>query len=211
MDTTFFGIPLAINKKMLHLHAGININSSIPGKTKFKKMRRPLRNYFRPALSILVILLLFVGSGCKSKKKAMEAANAEKERARIEQQAALDRQKQEELKQREAAEKARLDAEAAAAAAEPAKRLDVYFNAIANSNNVNSANSSINEALSLFASPQTPVLIVISESEGQKDYDKPTRIIDYLNYLKDQKKNINKISDLKFDASGKITEIELTK
>jgi len=174
-------------------------------------MRRPLRNYFRPALSILVILLLFVGSGCKSKKKAMEAANAEKERARIEQQAALDRQKQEELKQREAAEKARLDAEAAAAAAEPAKRLDVYFNAIANSNNVNSANSSINEALSLFASPQTPVLIVISESEGQKDYDKPTRIIDYLNYLKDQKKNINKISDLKFDASGKITEIELTK
>ena len=175
-------------------------------------MRRPLRNYFRSALSILVILLLLVGSGCKSKKKAMEAANAEKERARIEQQAALDKQKQEELKQREAAEKARLDAEAAAAAAaEPAKRLDVYFNAIANSNNVNSANSSINEALSLFASPQTPVLIVISESEGQKDYDKPTRIIDYLNYLKDQKKNINKISDLKFDASGKITEIELTK
>lgn len=173
-------------------------------------MRRPIRNYFRSALSILVILLLLVGSGCKSKKKAMEAANAEKEKARLEQQAALDRQKQEELKQREAAEKARLEAEAAAAA-EPTKRLDVYFSAIANANNVNSANSSINEALSLFASPQTPVLIVISESEGQKDYDKPTRIIDYLNYLKDQKKNINKISDVKFDESGKIIEIELTK
>ena len=69
----------------------------------------------------------------------------------------------------------------------------------------------INEALSLFASPDTPVLIVISESGGQKDYDRPTTIKNYLNYLKDQKKNINKISDVKYDGSGKITELELKK
>ncbi|HLZ16132.1 MAG TPA: hypothetical protein VKQ08_03795, partial [Cyclobacteriaceae bacterium] len=72
-------------------------------------------------------------------------------------------------------------------------------------------NSSINEALTLFASPQAPVLIVISEEDGKKDYDRPTTITAYLNYLKDQKKNINDIAGLKTDASGKITELELKK
>jgi hypothetical protein len=33
----------------------------------------------------------------------------------------------------------------------------------------------------MFASPETPVLIVISESHGQKDYDRPTTIKDYFN------------------------------
>jgi len=55
------------------------------------------------------------------------------------------------------------------------------------------------------------VLIVISEENGQKDYDRPTTIRDYLNYLKDQKKNFNKISNIQFDGSGRITELELTK
>jgi hypothetical protein len=76
---------------------------------------------------------------------------------------------------------------------------------------LNSANNTINEALALFASPQTPVLIIISESNGQKDYDRPTTIISYLNYLKDQKKNANKIEKLQFDNAGKITEVELRK
>ena len=81
----------------------------------------------------------------------------------------------------------------------------------ASTSSVAAANGSINEALTLFASKDTPVLIVISEANGQKDYDRPTTIGEYLNYLKDQKKNINKISHLEFDASGKITEVELVK
>ena len=52
---------------------------------------------------------------------------------------------------------------------------------------------------------------MISESNGQKDYDRPTTIRDYLNYLKDQKKNMNQISNLQFDSAGKITEMELKK
>ncbi|MEJ0031521.1 MAG: hypothetical protein WDO15_14620 [Bacteroidota bacterium] len=44
-----------------------------------------------------------------------------------------------------------------------------------------------------------------------KDYDKPTTIPGLSNYLKDQKKNLNSISDLKFDGAGKITEVELTR
>ncbi|HZB14477.1 MAG TPA: nucleoid-structuring protein H-NS, partial [Chryseolinea sp.] len=69
----------------------------------------------------------------------------------------------------------------------------------------------INEALAMFASPETPVLIIIHESGGQKDYDRPTTIKNYLNYLKDQKKPADKIGNLQFDNSGKITEVELVK
>ena len=93
----------------------------------------------------------------------------------------------------------------------PKVKLSEYFDAIANSDNVASANSSINEALAMFASAETPVLIVISEEAGKKDYDRPTTIKAYLNYLKDQKKNINDIENLKVDGSGKITEVELKK
>jgi hypothetical protein len=160
-------------------------------------------------LLVLLMATLLTASGCKSKKKAMEA-QAAAEKARMEQEAALQRQRDEEQKRKqEAEEQARKDAEAKKQA--PSQKLDLFFNAIANSGNVNGANNSINEALALFTSPDTPVLIVISEENGQKDYDRPTTIRNYLNYLKDLKKNPNKISNLQFDSSGKITELELTK
>ena len=168
-----------------------------------------IRNSSRGGL-ILVLVLLLLSAGCKSKKKAAEAAAA---KAKLEQEAALKKQQDEEAarKQREADEQARRDAEAKSKASEPYAKLGQYFSAISTSSNLGSANASINEALTLFASPQTPVLIVISGSGDQKDYDRPTTIIDYLNYLKDQKKNINKIEKLQFDSSGKITEVELRK
>lgn len=165
---------------------------------------------------ILMVCLLLLGAGCKSKKKAMEAANAEK--ARLEQEAADKKKREDEARRKAEDERAKAAAEeeakrkaAAAAASTPAVKLEQFFNSIAGSGNVASANSSINEALTLFASPQTPVLIVIADEGGSKDYDKPTTIQAYLNYLKDQKKNLNTISDLKFDANGKISEVELTR
>lgn len=163
---------------------------------------------------VVLVLILTIGSvGCKSKKKAMEASNAEK--ARMEQEAALKKQReQEEASRKEFEERERREAEARNSeikVSAPATRLNEYFQAIANSSNATSANSSINEALSMFSSPDAPVLIVISEYNGQKDYDRPTTIGKYLNYLKDQKKNINAITDFKTDASGKITELELRK
>jgi hypothetical protein len=164
----------------------------------------------------LFVCLLLIGSGCKSKKKAMEA-KAAAEKARIEQEAADKKKREDEeaRKKREEEERTRAEADAEAkrkaANSTPSARLDQYFNAIASSASPSSANGSISEALSLFATPQTPVLIVISEEGGMKDYDKPTTIQDYLNYLKDQKKNLNSITDLKFDAAGKITEVELTR
>lgn len=87
--------------------------------------------------------------------------------------------------------------------------LENYFNAIANSSNVQSANSSIQEAMAMFTNQNTPVLIVIHEENGVKDYDEPTTINSYLNYLKDTKKNLNFISDIRLDGSGKVTELEL--
>ncbi|HZX74332.1 MAG TPA: nucleoid-structuring protein H-NS [Cyclobacteriaceae bacterium] len=165
-------------------------------------------------LVMLALLVTLFASGCKSRKKAMEASNAAAEKARIEQEAARKAEDQKMKEAAEAAERAQREAESRQSEVDtsaPKIKLSNYFNSIAGAGNTASANSSINEALSLFASPETPVLIVISESGGMKDYDKPTNIKNYLNYLKDQKKNINSISNLTTDGSGKITEVELKK
>lgn len=170
-----------------------------------------IRNSSKVVMWLLVLMICF--TGCKSKKKAAEAARAAEERARIEQEAKL--RSEEEQRKKEAEEQARRDEEARrqqeAMANAPKAKLGQYFESIARSTNMASANSSINEALGLFASPDTPVLIVISEENGQKDYDRPTTIRQYLNYLKDTRNNSSAISNLQFDSSGKITEVELRK
>lgn len=169
-----------------------------------------IRNSSKVVMWLFVLMICF--TGCKSKKKAAEAARAAEERARLEQEANLRRE--EEQRKKEAEEAARREAEARQKemlANAPKAKLNQYFQSIANSGNVASANSSINEALTLFASPDTPVLIVISEEGGQKDYDRPTTIRQYLNYLKDTRNNSASISNLQFDNSGKITEVELKK
>ena len=142
----------------------------------------------------------------------MEISDPSAEKARTEHEAAM-RKQDEEMKRREAEENSRKEAEARERerTSAPTVKLEQYFNAIANAGSISSANSSISETLTMFASEETPVLIIISQSGGQKDYDRPTTIKAYLNYLKDQKKNINRVSNLQFDASGKITEVELVK
>jgi Na+-translocating ferredoxin:NAD+ oxidoreductase RnfC subunit len=172
----------------------------------------------RKSLGLIVLLVALSSTySCKSKKKAMQASAAEK--ARIEREQAEKNRKAEELAEQQAAtaERARLEAEEKLRrenemkANSPTNKLNQDFGAITAAGNTTSANTSINEALTMFASPDTPVLIVISEEGGVKDYDRPTTIKDYLNYLKDQKKNSNTIADMKTDSSGKITELELRK
>ena len=85
------------------------------------------------------------------------------------------------------------------------------FNSIANAGSISQANRVINETLNLFESPNTPVLIIIKQNAGFNDYDRPTTIENYLNYLKDQKKATEKISDIKYNSNGKINELELIK
>jgi hypothetical protein len=89
--------------------------------------------------------------------------------------------------------------------------LSDYFSSIASSASTSEANMFINEALGLFSSPDAPVLIIISKSGSAVDYDRPTTIKNYLNYLKDTKNNINRIEKITYDDKGKIKELELFK
>lgn len=89
--------------------------------------------------------------------------------------------------------------------------LSEYFELIANAPSTEKANQHIREALKLCASDKADVLIIIYRDGTDVDYDEPTTIGKYLNYLKDVKKNPNKIENLKFDANKKIVEVELIK
>ena len=109
------------------------------------------------------------------------------------------------------AEEERLAAEAAAKAKEPKNVLEKSFASIASASSTTQANRIISETLPMFASNTVPVLIIISQAGGFNDYDRPTTIEDYLNYIKDQKVNRNKVSELVFDDAGKITEVVLIK
>lgn len=103
-------------------------------------------------------------------------------------------------------------------AEEAAKRLENtnvmiedYFASVASASSTSEANLFINEALKLFSSTDSPVLIIISKTMDAVDYDRPTTILNYLNYLKDTGNNINRIHNVKYDDFGKITELELIK
>ena len=85
------------------------------------------------------------------------------------------------------------------------------FNNIARASSVSQANRIINETLDMFESPDVPVLIIIKQNAGFNDYDRPTTIEQYLNYVKDQKKATEKVYEIKYNNSGKINEIELIK
>lgn len=112
------------------------------------------------------------------------------------------------------AEEERLRAEEEARRAREAAKygsIESQFMAIAGAPDVNAANERIARTISLFASPDVPVLIIISQAGGFNDYDRPTTIGKYLDYLKDQKVYNNTIEQVKYDSNGKITELELIK
>lgn len=143
----------------------------------------------RKTLFLALFAMLAMGA-CKSKKKAVQPAPTPAPQEQVVQQA---------------------PAQAPVRSAEEvaAEKLENYFNAVAAAGNPNSANQSIQETLAMFSNQETPVLIVIHEENGIKDYDEPTTIKKYLDYLKDVKKNLNYISDIRMDASGKVSELEL--
>ena len=92
--------------------------------------------------------------------------------------------------------------------------LNNYFQKItetAKAGNLETTNAKITEVLKYFASPDVPVLIIIARDGSNVDYDKPTTIEKYLNYLKDKKASLNTVETIKQDEDGKITELELIK
>jgi lipopolysaccharide export LptBFGC system permease protein LptF len=120
-------------------------------------------------------------------------------------------QKIEELKARKAEEE-RLKREEEArkkAAQSKFSVLDNTLGSIAGSATYEEANRKIVVAMQEFASPDIPVLIIISQENGVNDYDRPTTISKFLNYLKDKKQYKYKVESVKRDTFGKITELEL--
>jgi hypothetical protein len=89
--------------------------------------------------------------------------------------------------------------------------LENHFMSIAGAPSIPLANERIAQALQMFASPDVPVLIIISQTGGFNDYDRPTTIRRYLDWLKDQKLSPNRVEQAKYDNNGKITELELIK
>lgn len=86
-----------------------------------------------------------------------------------------------------------------------------YFALVAGASTIDNANQKIGEALGLFETPDAPVLIIISEEGDIVDYDRPTTARKYLEYLKDQKKNLNEIKNIEYNENGKIKLLELIK
>ncbi len=91
-------------------------------------------------------------------------------------------------------------------------QLESAFTTIANSSktgNLTQANATIQKTLPLFSSDDAPVLIIISRQGSTVDYDKPTTIKRYLNFLVDMKASKNDIDAIMTDANGKIKELDL--
>lgn len=153
---------------------------------------------------IHIILTLFIISAftgifsCKSSKKMTEASKTGTTT------------ESKETKPAETAKTEEQSKETTVTASATAK-IENYFSAIASSTSTETANARISEALSLFASQDVPVIIAFYKENGVKDYDEPTTISKYLNYIKDQKKSPNKIENIVYNKQGKIEEIELIK
>lgn len=113
---------------------------------------------------------------------------------------------QEEEKKRQKTEALRLKKQA------ELDNINAHFISIAQSANTTEANLRIQQTLTYYASPEVPVLLIIDiYGDNQKDYDKPTTIGHYLNYLKDVKAYNRQIESIKFDVNHKVIEIELIK
>ena len=112
---------------------------------------------------------------------------------------------------RMAEEKKLQDQEAAKQEAEQAKFsiLNETFRKIAEASSYDIADQEITQALTLFSTSETPVLIIINQNQGFNDYDRPTTIARFLNYVKDMKAYHYQVSSIKRDTRGKITELEL--
>lgn len=149
-------------------------------------------------LSLLTVLLVFLAS-CKSQKAVVDTQLEEPEVVE-EPTPTPEPEVKEEPKDIRSAPEPTLD-----------MRLNNYFAAIAGASSIDVANRNIREALGLFSSGNAPVLIIIYAANGSEDFDEPTDISKYLNYIKDTGNNVHKVKEVVRDPSGKIKELVLVK
>lgn len=154
---------------------------------------------FTTYLSLLIVVMMVGFTSCKSKKKIAGVANPQEVKNQIE----------EELS--EETEEVKEPVRVAVKPLTKTQKLENYFAAISEASNVTAANNSINEALTLFSGPNAPVLITIYRKDGTVDYDEPTTIRKYLEYLKDTKNNKAQVEEMVMDDYGNIKELVLKK
>lgn len=151
-------------------------------------------------LTLLALFLALLGS-CKSQKAVIDQQPEQPEvKEEPETPAVKEEPKKEEPKDVRSAPEAALDT-----------RLNNYFAAIANASSNDVANRNIREALGLFSNGNAPVLIVFYAANGAEDFDEPTDITKYLNYIKDTGNNVHRVKEVVRDPSGKIKELVLVK
>lgn len=93
-------------------------------------------------------------------------------------------------------------------------QLEKNFQGIAEaskSDNASQVSTLTKNTIDLFSAPDAPVLIIISREGSIVDYDKPTTIKRYLDFLRDQKANRNAVDSYLLDQNGKIKELDLIK
>jgi hypothetical protein len=91
------------------------------------------------------------------------------------------------------------------------RMLNQHFAALVGEKDYDKSNTIITNTLPMFTNDDVPVLVIISEENGMKDYDKPTTIRKYLDYLKDRKAYKAEVEHIEYDDYGKIKELELRK
>jgi CMP-N-acetylneuraminic acid synthetase len=150
-----------------------------------------------PTSLVILLAMVFGFSSCKNKKKLTEMSDPVEVR--------------EEIAQEEMGEEPKVIQGEIVSVVTKEQKLNNYFGAIATATTPAAANASINEALTMFSNGNAPVLIVIYKDGAKPDYDEPTTIEKYLNYLKDTKNNKAKVEEVVYDTNGKIKELVLKK
>lgn len=161
-----------------------------------------------PIKIVLIAMVVFSTSACKKNKKLAELSAPQKTENEVE-VVSVDEEEAEDVKEEPVMEDpipTRVKPELSTT-----EQLDSFFREIAEASTLELANRNIEEALSLFISPDAPLLIVFYEANGKASYDAPTTIKKYLEYLKDTKNPSATVDEIAKDSNGKIKEIILKK
>ena len=161
----------------------------------------------RMPLYLLLTALISIHA-CKNKKKVAEVTDTEAAKEQVEERVAQIKQAEEQAE--EVSESAKKPVVVAKAMTK-SEMLSKYFTEMTQATSYQAANTSKEKALQLFSNPNAPVLIAIYQSGGEVDYDEPTTISKYLDYLKDTKSKPALVEEMVMDDAGKIKELVLRK
>jgi hypothetical protein len=151
---------------------------------------------------VLVLAMVWGFSSCKSKKKAADVSDPQQVKQEIQIEETDDTPEEPEIEEEPDTAPRRPSAES---------QLTSFFEAIANSSSPADANRTIQDALDMFSGPTAPVLVIIYSSGSTVDYDEPTTIDKYLNYLKDTGNADTMVEEIVRGNDGKIKELVLRK